>query len=116
MTNAPSPTRHNLEFVTDILTSRGCLSVSTPTIPTVNHDGAMWDNVPEWAESVNPISTAQARFREVGISEQWISDRDLADTLFFLLVDVRADHERWLMVENASMFEAERINSERQIW
>jgi hypothetical protein len=72
------------EMVADILTSRGCLSVCG-----VIHDDAMWSTLAEWAEGEAPVATAQALFREVGITENAISDEDLVATLTLLF------HEEW---------------------
>lgn len=78
------------DAVTDILTSRGCLSVSSPTNPTgVNHDDAMWSTLAEWAESEAPIATAMALFRQVGIGEGFFTDEVLLATLTLLF------HEEW---------------------
>lgn len=72
------------DAVTDILTSRGCLSVQG-----VIHDDAMWSTLAEWAESEAPIATAMALFREVGIGEEFFTDEVLLATLTLLF------HEEW---------------------
>lgn len=72
------------DAVTDMLTSRGCLSVRG-----VNHDDAMWSTLAEWAEGEAPIATAMALFREIGIDEQFFTDEVLLATLTLLF------HEEW---------------------